>query len=188
MRDEQYPAVMGPIGWHRAAGRATPRLRGNERFLREIAELQKRPGEWHTYRLTQVSLWNAAAAGRDCEYVIRQLTELARNEIPHRLEEEIRSQMSRYGQLRLSLLDGRLTLTAESAELMELVCGWETVSSVFACPLWRPASSFMKVRAGGLNASWLPVDIPLRTKRGFMPENRWRLLSARFPFWVSPYN
>ncbi|QMV40284.1 DNA repair helicase XPB [Cohnella cholangitidis] len=126
-------------------------------FLREIAELQKRPGEWHTYRLTQVSLWNAAAAGRDCEYVIRQLTELARNEIPRRLEEEIRSQMSRYGQLRLSFSDGGLTLAAESAELMAMVCGWETVSSVFASP---PRETSVVIHEG--SRGWIKRELAAR--------------------------
>ena len=44
--------------------------------LAQFAELEKSPEHIHTYRLTPLSLWNAAAAGLAAPQVIAALTEL----------------------------------------------------------------------------------------------------------------
>lgn len=66
-----------------------------------FAELVKSPAHYHTYRITPLSLWNAAAAGRSAEEVIQGLRRLSRWEIPGGITEDIVKWMSRYGSLKL---------------------------------------------------------------------------------------
>lgn len=90
------------------------------RKLGMFAELIKNPPAFHTYRITPLSLWNAAAQGHHAERVITQLQELSRWELPAGLAEEITMLMSRYGKLTLHSGDaGSISLCSEEPVLVE---------------------------------------------------------------------
>ncbi|WP_378129744.1 DNA repair helicase XPB [Cohnella soli] len=89
------------------------------RLLRQFAELRKRPGAWHTYVMTKVTLWNAAAAGWRSQSVIDALATLSGHSLPHATERMIRENMDRYGQIRLVAEGGELRLYTETRELLE---------------------------------------------------------------------
>ncbi len=73
--------------------------------LAQFAELEKSPEHIHTYRLTPLSLWNAAAAGLAAPAVIAALEELSRYDLPPNVVADIRDYIGRYGRLKL-LRDG----------------------------------------------------------------------------------
>lgn len=66
-----------------------------------FAELERSPEHIHTYRLTNLGLWNARAAGHDAEQVIDALMKYSRFPVPHALLIDIAETMERYGRLRL---------------------------------------------------------------------------------------
>src|SRR5512136_1990310 len=74
--------------------------------LAQFAELEKSPEHIHTYRLTPLSLWNAAAAGLAAQQVIATLSELGRYDLPPNVVADIRDYIGRYGRLKL-LRDGQ---------------------------------------------------------------------------------
>ncbi|WP_339208821.1 DNA repair helicase XPB [Paenibacillus sp. FSL K6-3182] len=80
----------------------------------------RRAGAIHTYRMTPLTLWNAAAAGITGEEIIGWLTEYSRYELPFQAEVMIRKLMSRYGKLWLSTESNKLMLHGEQAILDEL--------------------------------------------------------------------
>lgn len=84
------------------------------------AELVKRPGNWHTYKMSSLSLWNAASAGINAEAIIDSLKKYARYGLPGVLETNIRKLMDRYGKLRLEIHEGDLLLYGEESLLNEL--------------------------------------------------------------------
>ncbi|MGO1884421.1 MAG: DNA repair helicase XPB [Citricoccus sp.] len=69
--------------------------------LASFAELERAPEHVHTYRITQLGLWNARAAGVDAERVLDVLLTYSRYPVPHALLVGIDDTMSRYGRLRL---------------------------------------------------------------------------------------
>ncbi|MEN0062548.1 MAG: DNA repair helicase XPB [Myxococcota bacterium] len=69
--------------------------------LLAFAELVKSPEYIHTWRLTALSLWNAAAAGHTADEVLERLTRWAKYPIPENIPVVIQEHMSRYGTLRL---------------------------------------------------------------------------------------
>ncbi|MEE9456720.1 MAG: DNA repair helicase XPB [bacterium] len=73
--------------------------------LLPFAELVKSPEHVHTYRITPISLWNAAAAGLDVDDIVRALKDYSRYEVPPIIERLVRDQISRYGKVKL-LRDG----------------------------------------------------------------------------------
>lgn len=88
-----------------------------------FAELLKSPEHIHTYRITPLSLWNAAAAGLSDDDIIGSLRKYSKYEIPDNIITEIREYVSRYGRLKLyKLEDGQLVIESEDEMLiMELL-------------------------------------------------------------------
>ena len=62
-----------------------------------FAELEKSPEHIHTYRLTPLSLWNAAAAGMAADEMIEGLETYSKFPIPPNLPADLRDMVSRYG-------------------------------------------------------------------------------------------
>ncbi|MFX3633356.1 MAG: DNA repair helicase XPB [Candidatus Pristimantibacillus sp.] len=85
-----------------------------------FAELVKRPGNWHTYRVTSLSLWNAAAAGLNVETVVDSLKQYARYGLPGYVESTVRKLIERYGKLSLETRDLKLVLCG-STELLKVL-------------------------------------------------------------------
>jgi len=87
-------------------------------FLLRFAELEKSPEHVHTYRITPLSLWNAAAAGCAAAEIIGTLAGMSRYPLPDIVRRDIEEQISRYGRLRL-LRDGDdLVLESDDASLV----------------------------------------------------------------------
>jgi len=87
--------------------------------LAGFAELVKSPEHIHTYRITPLSLWNAAAAGMSAKEILRGLHRFSKYELPQNIIAEIEDQVSRYGRLKLyKELDGRLVLQSDEKLLI----------------------------------------------------------------------
>lgn len=66
-----------------------------------FAELEKSPEHIHTYRITPLSLWNAASAGISTERIHQILQTYSRYTIPQHVIEHIRETIQRYGKVKL---------------------------------------------------------------------------------------
>lgn len=90
-----------------------------------FAELVKAPEYVHTYRLTSLSLWNAASAGHTADEVLAALERLSRFPVPANVVDAIKTHMARYGKLRLTRAgDGALLLSAHESEPLALDEAW----------------------------------------------------------------
>jgi DNA excision repair protein ERCC-3 len=89
--------------------------------LLAFGELVKSPEYLHTWRITHLSLWNAAAAGHSADEVIEALERFAKYPVPENVPQHIRAVMARYGALRLVRDGEALRLEAsDPADLIEL--------------------------------------------------------------------
>ena len=88
-----------------------------------FAELERSPEHIHTYRMTDLGLWNASAAGFDAEHVVDTMITHSRFPVPHSLLVDVAETMSRYGRLRLQMhpAHGLVLSTAEPAILDEVL-------------------------------------------------------------------
>ncbi|TVR73859.1 MAG: DNA helicase [Spirochaetaceae bacterium] len=75
-----------------------------------FAELEKSPEHFHTYRVSPLSLWNAAAAGLTTEGILDSLRRYSRFPLPGNVESRIRDLISRYGRIRLEPTEDEYTL------------------------------------------------------------------------------
>lgn len=86
--------------------------------LAQFAELEKSPEHIHTYRLSPLSLWNAAAGGMNADMVLELLNQYSKYAIPTNIVVDIREYMSRYGRIKLIREGDALLLTSNDTALM----------------------------------------------------------------------
>ncbi len=86
--------------------------------LAQFAELEKSPEHIHTYRLSPLSLWNAAAGGMNAEMVLELLTRYSKYAIPTNIIVDIREYMGRYGRIKLIREGDALLLTSNDNALL----------------------------------------------------------------------
>lgn len=83
------------------------------RAISVFAELEKSPDYIHTYKMTPLSLWNAAASGISAEHVLNVLYTYSKFGVPLSLASEVREQMKRYGLIRLEKQREHLALVSD---------------------------------------------------------------------------
>jgi DNA excision repair protein ERCC-3 len=93
--------------------------------LARFAELERSPEHMHFYRITPLSLWNAAASGLSAEAIIDVLSRYSRFELPATIVRDIVEYVARYGMLRLVNDGGTLVLCSQSTALLDRVCADE---------------------------------------------------------------
>jgi DNA excision repair protein ERCC-3 len=87
--------------------------------LAPFAELEKSPEHIHTYRITPLSLWNAAAAGMTADEMVEALTAYSKFPLPHNLLTDLRELVGRYGRVSLRRVEGALRLVTRDQALLE---------------------------------------------------------------------
>lgn len=70
-----------------------------------FAELEKSPEHLHTYRLTPLSLWNAAGVGLSADSIMKTLTGFSRFKVPDSILVWMKETMGRYGKIKLLPLE-----------------------------------------------------------------------------------
>lgn len=94
-----------------------------------FTELVKSPEHLHTYRISHLSLWNAASTGLTADDVVRCLEDQGKYPVPETVATEIHEYMSRYGMLKLVKNDRGLCLESTDAALFKEVCKLPNVAS-----------------------------------------------------------
>ena len=70
-------------------------------LVSRFAELEKSPEYLHTYRITPLSLWNAASSKLSADDIVEGLENYSKYPVPKNVIAEIREQISRYGKVKL---------------------------------------------------------------------------------------
>ncbi|MDO9533802.1 MAG: helicase-associated domain-containing protein [Bacillota bacterium] len=87
-----------------------------------FAELEKSPEYMHTYRISPLSLWNAASSGMNAEEIVAVLEKYGKFDLPQNVRQDIEDQVSRYGKLKLIREDQSLYLFSNS-RLFRFIAG-----------------------------------------------------------------
>ncbi len=86
--------------------------------LARFAELEKSPEHIHTYRVTPLSLWNAAASGTTAGEINAALATYSKFDLPSNVLADIADYVGRFGRVKLLREDGRLLLRSDDALLI----------------------------------------------------------------------
>jgi DNA excision repair protein ERCC-3 len=160
--------------------------------LAPFAELEKSPEHIHTYRLTPLSLWNAAAAGMKAEEMVAVLREFSKFPLPANLAADIAEQVSRYGRVRLERQGEHLRLVCGDRPLLEELVRQPRVREYLGERLdaisFRVDPAFRGVLKQALIAVGYPAeDLAGYTEGAALPLRLRSLSRAGLPFHVRDY-
>lgn len=79
----------------------TPTYEEERDFLAIFAQLEKSPEYIHTYRITLLSLWNAAAMRVKLEKILDGLSKYSKFSVPENIKSFIKSYYERYGKVKI---------------------------------------------------------------------------------------
>jgi DNA excision repair protein ERCC-3 len=141
---------------------AHPDFEAARRALAAFAELEKSPEHIHTYRISAVSLWNAAAAGVRADEIARTLVELSRYEVPQAVLADVRDLCARYGRLRLVQGEaGLLRLEADEPALLAEVARAAPVAELLRGRLSPVAATLAAAARGPLKQVLIKLGWPV---------------------------
>jgi DNA excision repair protein ERCC-3 len=105
-----------------------PRFEQVRSELSAFADLIKSPAHLHTYRITPLSLWNAAASGVQAEGILRFLQQYSKFDMPGSIRKHIIEYIRRYGLLRLELQGSNMHLISKDTEVIRNILNFPSLS------------------------------------------------------------
>ena len=145
----------------------SPKAEEARDVLLAFAELVKSPEYVHTWRITPLSLWNAAAAGHTPDEVVAHLERLAKYPVPPHIPDSIRDKMGRYGRLRL-VRDGEwLVLEADDPLDLEEVRHLKPVQDLLGEAMGPGAQRVSPRKRGELKQVLTACGHPVQDLAGF---------------------
>ena len=148
---------------------ASPKAADARSALARFAELEKAPEHIHTYRITPLSLWNAASAGIEASEVCEILTDLSKYPVPPSVLTEVVDQMGRFGRLVIvrDFDSGALALTTEEPAILEEVVRDRTVGELVGERLDGNRYAVRLGDRGALKQALLAIGWPAADEAGY---------------------
>lgn len=137
--------------------------------LQRFASLVKNPTGIHTFQITPLTLWNAAAYGMQAEDILELLESYASWPIPLRAKQDITLWMSRYGMFTLmSSNDERsLSLVAQDPDVLERMMHDSDTGCLFSGRIQSTIASVPVKYRGRLKREFARIGYPVIDKVGY---------------------
>ena len=135
--------------------------------LAQFAELEKSPEHIHTYRLSPLSLWNAAAGGMDAEAILALLSYYSKYQLPSNVITEIREYINRYGRLKLIRNGDMLLLTSDDPALIIEVTHHKRTQPYVLQQLDRHTLQVEASRRGHIKQALIHMGFPAEDLAGY---------------------
>ena len=136
--------------------------------LARFAELEKSPEYLHTYRITPLSLWNAASAGLTAQEIITSLETFSKYDLPSNVRVEINEQVSRDGRIRLVRRAEGLALESEDRALLTEIARHKLVAPLIK---GKPDANTLLAdlgQRGRLKQVLVSIGYPARDEAGYL--------------------
>src|SRR5947209_7090113 len=135
--------------------------------LAQFAELEKSPEHIHTYRLSPLSLWNAAAGGMNAEMVLELLNRYSKYPIPSNVSTEIREYIRRYGRLKLIRDGDALLLRSDDPALIIEVLRHKRTQPYVLGQIDRHTLQVEPARRGHIKQALIHIGFPAEDLAGY---------------------
>src|SRR4051794_14592502 len=160
--------------------------------LAQFAELEKSPEHIHTYRLSPLSLWNAAAAGMTAGAMIDALATYSKFPLPPNLATDLGELVGRYGRVRLLRKEGLLRLITDDLPLLEELGRRREVRSYLGDRLDETSFAIDDAHRGVLKQALISVGYPAEDLAGYttgaeLPVGLRQVARSGHPFRVRDY-
>jgi DNA excision repair protein ERCC-3 len=136
--------------------------------LARFAELEKSPEYVHTYRISALSLWNAAAAGLGADAILADLEKYSKYPLPDNIRVDIRDSVGRYGRVKLTIEDGRLLVFADDYSLCEELARHKSFAPLVKARLGPTTFEIDPTQRGHVKRVLLQIGYPAEDLAGYV--------------------
>jgi DNA excision repair protein ERCC-3 len=136
--------------------------------LARFAELEKSPEYVHTYRISPLSLWNAAAAGLSADEILADLERYSKYPLPDNVRFDIRDAISRYGRIKLVIEDGHLLVVSDAPALMEELARHKSFAPLITARLGPTTFEIDPMQRGHVKRVLLQIGYPAEDLAGYV--------------------
>lgn len=145
----------------------SPRYTDARDQVARFAELVKSPEHIHTYQVSPLSLWNAAASGMTADEIIEAISEFSRYPVPENVFVEICDQVSRYGKLKLVQDAGRLLLVSDDEAIINRILRLRKVQQYLGDQVDENRIAVDPKNRGLLKQSLIKEKLPVEDLAGY---------------------
>ncbi|AEI42429.1 DNA repair helicase XPB [Paenibacillus mucilaginosus] len=135
--------------------------------LSRFADLVKSPENIHTYRMSSLSLWNAAAAGITVEEITDFLERWAKFGIPSAVKTDIRRFVERYGLVRMERTGEDLLLISDDLSVIKEMVMYKSLRSYGLCQVDARTLRFSPKYRGLLKQELIKLGFPVDDQAGY---------------------
>ncbi len=153
-----------------------------------FAEIVKSPEHVHTYRITPISLWNAASSGIGPDTVVERLERYSRFDMPGNLVKTVRDIMERFGKVRIEGHDDAcLKVVADTPLLMTQLCATPEVRELLFEEIDACACAFAPVNRGLLKQALIKAGYPAFDAAGYRQGEQLPIALNEETIFLRPY-
>jgi DNA excision repair protein ERCC-3 len=145
-----------------------PRYEQMRVAISAFAELEKSPEHIHTYRITPLSLWNAASAGVSVSQMTDSLLAFAKYPVPQNVLANVRDLAARWGRVKLVRQDDEIVLVCDEAALLLELSRHRTVGQYLGAPLKPYACVVPRRYRGVLKQALTAIGWPVEDLAGYV--------------------
>jgi len=137
--------------------------------LSAFAELLKSPEHIHTYRVTPLSLWNAAAAGMKASAIVENLRRFSKYEVPQNVIADVEDNIARYGQLKMFKDEkGRLFLESQNTLLITELLNQRSLQPFITGSPGRTRILVKPADRGNVKCALIKLGFPVEDLAGYV--------------------
>ncbi len=137
-------------------------------LLARFAELEKSPEYIHTYRITPLSLWNAAAAGMKAGEILSGLDLYAKYPLPGNVVRDIEEYIGRFGRVKLIREGEQLILVSEDKALMAEIVRHKKVQPFILAQLSPTRLLVKPAMRGHIKQALVSIGYPAEDLAGYV--------------------
>jgi DNA excision repair protein ERCC-3 len=145
-----------------------PRYAEARDALALFAELERSPDYLHSYKLTPISVWNAAALGLTAGDVKRTLEDLVCVPIPNSVLADLERWFARYGLFGIERAGPRFRLTCRDPQALAEVLGHRSVRELVEVDGDSGAVSLDELGRGPLKQALIKLGFPVDDRGGYL--------------------
>ncbi len=136
--------------------------------LARFAELEKSPEHIHTYRITPLSLWNAAASGLEAGDILDALDEYTKYDVPQNIIAEIVDYASRYGRVKLMKHSDGLILHCDDPALIAEIAHSQSVKGMLGEQIDSHTIGIPRHLRGHIKQALIKLGFPVEDLAGYV--------------------
>lgn len=148
--------------------------------LSRFAEVIKSPEYIHTYKISPISLWNAATSGMSYQDIIEILEKYSKYEVPQNVIKDIEDNINKYGKIKIIREENSLFLISKDLYIMKEITNYKSIEKYFKEKINDFKYKIQEKMRGEIKLSLIKLGYPVEDLGGYIEGNRHEMSLKKF--------